>query len=372
MSRRGSRITSSSICGATPTRRRRFVRRLVLLPLTVVGLLWPAGSAAAETTVPPVKGNVIKITMTVDVVGAADKHPTAPDGQPLVDYWNDILQNTWGAAFNRLPYKGCFKLELEVKFKARKANFGAKDGNHRIIVGAASGGSFEGTGFEGAPETSRNSRTGDGTRSFEGDRDGALPEDAPPTVVAHEFGHLFGLGDDRANGAPKNGRDGTMMVGGVPGVDVNVVQKIDQDLVNRIGEAIKKHLENQGKKLPKCEVWEGTFTGTEMGGECVLEVEGSLSLVVAKDGTVTGAGERTDTDTGPGCGGAVTISVSISGRATDRAFEIFGFTAVDGGPFRIPKSGTRARRDSFVTTTDPDVYSVELRCVRHCGEPAVG
>ena len=94
------------------------VRRLVLLLLTVVGLVLSAGPAAAETTVPPVKGNVIKITMTVDVVDAADKHTTAPNGQPLVDYWNQVLQDTWGAAFNRLPYKGCFKLELNVKLKA--------------------------------------------------------------------------------------------------------------------------------------------------------------------------------------------------------------------------------------------------------------
>jgi len=307
------------------------VRRLVLLLLTVVGLLVPAGPVAAETTV-TVKGAVINITMTVDVVGAADKHTTAPNGQPLVDYWNQVLQDTWGAAFNRLPYKGCFKLELKVKLKARDADFDAKEGNHRIIVGAASGGSFEGTGFEGSAETTRNSKTGDGTRSFEGDRFGAIPEDAPPTVVAHEFGHLFGLGDDRANGAPKNGRDGTMMVGGVPGVDVNVVPEIDKNLIDRLGNLIEKHLKNQGKKLPKCETAQMHLDSRVSGPGylCTDSWEVTLAFRV-EDREVAGAGIAT--------GSGATCNFPIATPLTEASFEVTGRRAGNNLELSLRLSG---------------------------------
>jgi hypothetical protein len=352
------------------------MRRLGLLFLTVVGLLLPAGPAAADTTV-TVKGNVITITMTVDVVGAADKHATAPNGQPLVDYWNQVLQDTWGAAFDRLPYKGCFKLALKVKLTARKATFDAKEGNHRIIVGAASGGSFEGTGFDGASETTRNSKTGDGTRSFEHDRDGAIPVDAPPTVVAHEFGHLFGLGDDRANGAPKNGRDGTMMVGGVPGVDVNVVQEIDQNLIDRIGKAITNDLENQGKKLPKCEVWEGTMKTTLIQVGDVNpdacpgpdEIRGTARFVVNANGKVTGTYDLT------GCN-VSQPHAEFTGTATDEGFT-FPQVIVQTNGELIPKVGPKRARATLTNFQDGGtgsgtryVTKWDMRCVDNCGEAA--
>ncbi len=310
-------------------------RALVVLLVTLVTpLVLPTSPAAAETTV-TVKGNVITIEMTVDVVGA--KGALSPDGtMSLVDYWNKILNDTWGAAFGQLPYKNCFKLELKVKLKARGDDFDAKEGNHRILVGAASGGSFEGTGFEGDSETTRNTKTGDGTRSFEHDRDGQIPVDAPPTVVAHEFGHLMGLGDDRENGKAKGGREGTMMVGGVAGVDPNVVQKIDQNLVKRIGDAIKNHLDNQGRKLPKCETWKGTLRAD---GRC------------------------------PAYGGKVTIT----GTADDDGFTLGSNSYVFVSGTRVEKTapdhaeGMSEFHDAYndVTTT------LEMECVKNCGE-AVG
>jgi hypothetical protein len=352
-------------------------RRLLLLPLVVIGLLVSATPATAETTA-KVDGNVIKITIVVDVVDAKGK--TGPDGTSLVDHWSKILQDTWGAAFNQLPYKNCFKLVLEIKLNERGADFDAKKGNHRIIVGAASGGGFEGTGFDGAPETSRNSKTGDGTRSFDNDRDGAIPVDAPPTVVAHEFGHLMGLGDDRANGAPKNGRDGTVMVGGVPGVDPNVVQKIDQDLVDRIGEAIKKHRENQGKKLPKCETWKGTMNHTVTGvgasaghNPCgdPQEIQGTVRFGVAPNGRVTASYDV------EGCN-VSQPHAEFTGTATDEGFSFPGLIVQTNGEL-IPKvSPTRAR--ATLTNLQGSaaggaqwVTKWDMRCVSHCGEAsAVG
>jgi len=331
----------------------------------VAGLLLPAAPAAAETTV-TVKGNVITITMTVDVVGAKGK--LGPDGTTsLVDYWNQILNDTWGAAFAQLPYKNCFKLELEVKLKARRDAFDAKEGNHRILLGGASGGSFEGTGFEGAPETTRNSKTDDGTRSFEHDRDGQIPEDAPPTVVAHEFGHLMGLGDDRANGKPKGGRDGTMMVGGVAGVDPNVVQKVDKDLVDRIGNTIKNQLENQGKQLPKCEEWTGKLTAEHSIplAPCAFTWRGTFDFGVVEHKLI-GSGTVTPDGRCPAYGGKVTIT----GTADRRGFTLGSNSYVFVSGARIKKTapdraeGTTEFHDAYndVTTT------FTMRCRKNCGE----
>jgi hypothetical protein len=115
-------------------------------------------------------------------------------------------------------------------------------------------------------------------------------------------------------------------------------------------------------KYYKGEVWEGTFSGTETGGSCLLQVEGSLTLVVSKDGRVSGQGQRTDTASGS-CTGTLTEPIEISGRKTRGAFEIFGFISTDD-LIPISESGTRARGGPFHSDeVPPDVYSIELRCV---------
>ncbi len=69
------------------------VRRLIVGGLLAASLLVvPVTPAAAETTV-KVDGNVLRITMTVDVVDA--KGQTSPDGtMSLVDYWEKVLNDT--------------------------------------------------------------------------------------------------------------------------------------------------------------------------------------------------------------------------------------------------------------------------------------
>ncbi|MEX0664924.1 MAG: hypothetical protein WD598_09170 [Acidimicrobiia bacterium] len=340
-------------------------RGMVAVVVTAAALLVSALPAAGKTTV-KVKDKVVTIKVPIDCVGCKGKK--APDGSDVAKYWKKTAEDAWNAAFAKHPYCSKYKFKLDIKIKARGDDFQFTEGRHRILAGLPGSGLAQ-TGwdgvFESTPGGDPGQRTPDGTRYFENDGDGSMGADATPTVIIHEFGHVIGLGDDRDdNGDVVTGRDRTVMAGGSTNSDgtrntQNSRLKFDQQLIDRIG--------NQLAKLGKIkcgEVWEGTFTGTEMGGECTLEVEGTLSLVVAKDGTVTGEGERTDTEVGCPTTGPVITTVSISGRATDRAFEIFGFTAVDGGPFRIPKSGTRARRDSFVTVqSDPDIYSVQLHCV---------
>ena len=290
------------------------MRRPLLVSLITLGLLVLAEPATAETTIDP-NGSVVKITIPVDVVGARGK--TGPDGTtPLVDYWQQIVNDTWGAAFNTLPYKNCYRFELKLDLTARGDDFDATTGRHRIIVSAPTGGlTFDGTGFDGTRETSRNRTTGDDTGSFENDRDGAIPVDAARTVVAHEFGHLMGLGDDRENGRPKNGRDGTMMVGGVPGVDVNVVQRIDRQLITRMGETIERYLKDQGKDpLEPCEAWNGpmttSYTASIAGVMCTAEENGTVKLAVV-DGKVSGTIDTSGSETCTGAGSTITEPTAI-------------------------------------------------------------
>jgi hypothetical protein len=267
----------------------RFVRWLsfAAAAATVVAVLVPVSPAVAKTTVKS-KGGVVTIVVKVDVYGGEGQ--TGPNGQPLDQYWEEIVNNQWGQAFNQLPYKNCYKFELKLDIRLRSRDADDRDGWHRIHVTAPrTGNDWTGVGWGKVPETSRNPRTGDGTRSFENDQAGTIPVNAPPTVVAHEFGHVFGLGDDRQGGEAKPGRDGTLMVGGAEGVDPNQPLRIDQDLIDRIGKLIEKHLQNQGKELPDCESWTGTFSSSSPPA-CSRIYEGPVELVVEPDGSVTGSG----------------------------------------------------------------------------------
>lgn len=290
--------------------------------LTASLMLVPATPAAADTTF-TTKKNVVTITLKIDVFAGKNVR-TGPDGTPIDQYFKTIVENTWGPAFGKFPYKNCFVLELDLDIKLFDVNDEGRKGSHKLYVGTETRG-WRGVGWDGAPkETSRNG-DGDGTRSFENDRKGDIPANAPPTVVAHEFGHLFGLGDDRADGAPKNGRDGTMMVGNADGVDVNVVQEIDQKLIDRIGKVLEKHLENEGKKLPKCETWKGPISSTYNNvTPCTGSDEGTITVrVVGKDvvsGTVAVSGSYTCPTDLVTVTGAGTVTFGVTGTFTGDEF----------------------------------------------------
>jgi hypothetical protein len=85
-----------------------------------------------------------------------------------------------------------------------------------------------------------------------------MPADATPTVIAHEFGHVLGLGDDRDDAGNPVGPDPKgIMVGGANGVTPNTKLKIRKNHVDRIGQ----QLANLGE-ITCDQAWNGTINGT--------------------------------------------------------------------------------------------------------------
>lgn len=347
-------------------------RALVVVLLAIVAsLVVPATPAAAGTTVNP-NGNVVTITIPVDVVGAEDE--SSPDGtMSLVDYWEKILNDTWGAAFDSIPYKNCYRFELKLKLTAQGRDFDSTKGRHRILVGAPTGGlTFDGTGFDGTKETSRDHATGDGTRSLEHDRDGAIPVDAPPTVIAHEFGHLFGLGQDSENGAPKSGHDlDDVMVGGVPGADLSQAPDIDKKLIDRIGKIIERYLKDQNKKpLSKCQSWTGKLRSEHtVAGACAFTWKGTFEFGVVEEQVLGSATVSPD-----GRCPAVAGPVTITGTADDGGFTLGSDSYILAAGTRAEKTGpNRAKGTSnFNDAYNNVMTTLEMKCVKNCGEEAVG
>jgi hypothetical protein len=117
-----------------------------------------------------------------------------------------------------------------------------------------------------------------------------------PLVLAHELGHVFGLGDDytrNANGTVSSlpGRERTLMDDGFV---------IDQALIDRLGDLARR----SGAQLPQC--WEGTATIAtsavypEGGTSCQDGWELEFTFVVTGEGTIDGLGTADLTST-PTC-----------------------------------------------------------------------
>lgn len=346
-------------------------RRVGVLALVVAGvLLVPATPSAAETTV-KVDGNVLRITIKVDIF-AGENVRAAPDGRPLDEYWEEILNNTWGEAFNRLSFKNCFKLELDLDLELRDINDRPRRGRHQIFVGTETRG-WRGVGWDRVPESKRDPDTGDGIDSYEDDRQGDIPANAPPIVVAHEFGHIMGLGDDRENGVAKNTRDGTVMVGGAKGVDPYAPYQpsmIDKDLIDRLGKVVEDALEDNHEKAPKCEEWTGKLTSEHSipVTPCTHTWSGTFEFGVVEDQVLGSA-----TVSPGGCGG-IAGPVTITGTADDAGFTLSSDSYLLAAGTRAEKTAPdRAEGTSEYHDAYNDVITTfEMECKKNCDEEPVG
>ncbi len=234
-----------------------------------------AAPAAANTTV-TVKGDVVTITVPIDCAGC--KGQKGPDGSDLAKYWEKTAEKTWNDAFAKYPYCSKYKFELDVKIHPKGADFKGKKGDHRIQVstGNPNGRLIPPPGFEGHSSGAYNQ-----------DFDGAWDAELPANGVAHEVGHLIGLGDDYVvtstsprRTEPKPGRANSMMADGGP---------VDKALIDGIGQQLEKL-----GKIDKCERWTGTIAGLEhepllsAGGD--QPIEGAVTVIVDKHDATTTTG----------------------------------------------------------------------------------
>ena len=327
-----------------------------------------ATPAAAETTV-EVDDNDVKIKVAIDCVGCKGKR--AADGTDLAKFWEKTAEKAWNAEFAKWSFCSKYKFELDVDIKALRADQFAREGRHRISLGEPPGwdGIDEPTpgAPPGAPETQRSP---DGTRYFENDATGRMPENATPTVVNHEIGHVIGLGDDRdENGVALSNRQGTLMVGCAKQADGTVVSrttklKIDKQLIDRIGQ----QLVNLGK-ITCGQTWKGTLNGTgvntgQPGVVCPdpSTHSGDFTMTVTPGGRATITGHMTNT------------SVCVGGFTTQADFTLEGkktrstitFAPVATFPFEVNLQ-VRGDRASGTSTASPgDFYTVTVNLMAQC------
>ena len=334
---------------------------MALLGAGMIGaLLAPAAPAAAETTVSGPDGdNVVTITVRVDCVGCDDWK--SPKGRDVARYWEQTAEKAWKNAFDRYSYCNKYKFQIDIKMKTVPADAPAVDGRHRMSAGAPGSG-YSGAGWDGVPERTPAGVPGqaspDGTRYYENDGDGAMPADATPTVIAHEFGHVIGLGDDRDAGG--NAFNRGLMAGGSRNADGTVNTEnselpIGKNLVDRIG----RQLEGLGK-ITCSQAWNGDVRGTIQTPGCApVSQRGDIRIAVKEDGSLTGSG--TTISGAYSCDNGASIpemsnSYGITGTKTRGAFTL---TFQDGVQLRAPIHGRRA---SGTQDTGAGTVTVTLRC----------
>jgi hypothetical protein len=358
--------------------------------IAAAALLVPAIPAAAKSTV-TVKGDDVTITVPIDCAGC--KGAKAPDGTDLAKYWEKTAETAWNDAFAMYPYCSRYKFQLDVKIIPRDAKFNGKNGDDLIQVGAPGPDALAHTGWEGATEHNPGGDPGqrapDGTRYYENDADGTMAEDATPTVINHEIGHMMGLGDDRtAAGNALGGRDGTLMIGGARQSDGTLVApdtrlRIDKALIDRIG----KQLEKVGK-IDKCnqQTWQGTTRvdvtdHDPLNGTCVGYWSADVALTVEGKKT-TGQASVVDAPVNS-CGistfALVGMTLPLQARHTAGGFTIdtAGLVAAPGSA-EVKESGhDRAHGMATAQLQYPNgageftfKIGVDLRCT-NCGK-AVG
>jgi hypothetical protein len=354
-------------------------RRIVIGTLFLFAVLAPTpapaqGGASTGGTKVSVEGKVVTITVTIDlIIGGFEELPEG--AQETADGIAAGIEDYWNQAFERYA-TDCLEFRLDVVMKAlpaafppptiidlggsRPATLFTEPGHHVVLWGQGSG--INPDANIPPPET-----------YDPYDEDGIAPpgEDygtpfdhelealwsdhlENPRDFAHEFGHLFGFGDDYdENGEPLPGREGTLMDNG---------DLIDQNLVNRLIDLVR----DSGEQLPEC--WEGEWaegSGFEYGSFCpqFVPISGTISFAVAEDGSLSGDYEwANDPYTCGGPAPSVPNKGEVTGERTADGFllTIFG----EGYPLTLTRQGNEA--SGKVEAGSNTTHAISVHCVT-CG-----
>lgn len=241
---------------------------------TLMCILLGSVGAAAKTTV-SVKAKDVTITVPIDAPGLDKAGAVAWESAASI--WNTAFKYWW-----------CFNMKLVVDVTPRTMDFPAQPNRHIIFAVKTAGDTPRGTIEKGG--------RGDSPVPYQRGVDGQFDQslNKPHSViVAHEIGHVLGLGDDYTvvsehprRTRPLPGREDTLMADGGP---------IDDVLLSRL-----YHLLRQANAdVPEC--WTGTwkvhFADSRSGPNFPWEfdkrddsLEATFEFTVAKDGAVTGRG----------------------------------------------------------------------------------
>jgi hypothetical protein len=323
-----------------------FLSLLLLASVAFVSLGPTAQSADGGATTVQVEGTVVTITVNV-VFLVVDLNDTPPD---LMRGWEQAVraaEDYWNRGLANHPFKGCFTLRIRIAFSPVELYY--YDGSGSIpghLIRYAEGFGLSPDPNRIRPEISdpvETDPTKDSVGVYQGVADGFWPPwlFENPRDVAHEVGHLLGIGDDYHSVYDSDGRfqdiesttgrEGTLMDRG---------DAVDQALVDRLGNLVEK----SGVKLPRC--WSGTVQASShtefhaYGGYlvCTENWNLTLSFTVDESGSIAGSGTGAF-DSLQGCrssigwtfDNATTLAFDVKGTETDSELLLrFYETAIDG------------------------------------------
>jgi hypothetical protein len=370
-----------------------------LLPAQAQGNpdLDPAGGGTVVT----VEGRIVQITLNLDVIVPAPLE----DGSPLPQRWFDQIKNGFGAAasywnqaFRGALASNCYAIELSLVVNFIDENDSVAGGGHDVFVHPWFDPRFE------SPQLTTETTNDDTAEVFTTNGTAYLPTYMflpPAPALAHELGHMFGLGDDYTRDAEGNvvelpGREETLMDAG---------ETIDQVLIDRIGDLARR----SGEQLPQC--WEGTANIAssavypEGSATCEDGWELEFTFVASTEGTIDGQGTA-ELTSGPTCpfpigpslehheyrvlgeetAGGFSIRFALGNFGPAGGAEYAGFSSMfgnpappsGGSPVSVAVSGTSGTgegRWQFESGNPPATYSangtITIECVASC-EEAVG
>jgi hypothetical protein len=323
-----------------------FVFALLLLVVVPARAQEDGRDPAGGGTVVTVEGRTVKITVSLDVIMVPE---------PGVR-WSESFRNTvrqgfaaagdvWNKGFAGTLASGCFDVELDLVLDFIEPGEGSSGQGHDVFISQGFFPRFS------SPQLTTETTNDDTAEVFTTNGTAYLPPrmflpDA--RGLAHELGHMFGLGDDFTRDAEGNpvtlpGREGTLMEGG---------DLVDQTLVDRIGDLGRR----SGASLPEC--WQGTANVTSSAvypdaahSTCRDGWQLDFAFAASPEGTIDGQGTA-ELTSGPTCpfpipaissthvdyqvlgeetAGGFSLRFALSGETVDGAF-FAGFYSVFGNP----------------------------------------